>query len=332
MTSNSQPWRILPGKGWGPIEIGMTRNEVLHALRKAKAKVEEEDNDDPDYLDCDAPWGDFHFEGEGGRLSQINVYESPITFGEPMEEPTLDAVLTAVGANSFNDTRWVCPKLSDYPPEDADKTLLRLGELWLISTGLGLEMHNGEVGAVYIRREQDAPESTLGPLTPAQLEIVATPELREALRPAHVSGAQLQWGPPSPTYVWLSRLVHFCFVAFLLSQSYRAYQAEIRWKGALPIEGEIVKTLPEGDAFPDAYLIQYTPPEGALQQTRLESKFMGGMRKVGEKVEIRYLPNHPEQATTIWEAHDHPVLDYLLATFYVAAAYCVLLVALNFLR
>lgn len=331
MNDDARSWKIIPGRGWGPIDLGMTRNEVLHALRKAKAEFDEVDNEDPSFLDCNSPWGDFEFEGEGNRLSQINVYEAPLSFDCPLNSPTLDTVLSELGVRSFTDTRWACSQLSQPISEDADKTLLRLGVLWLPSHGLGLEMDNGEVGAVYIRRGNDAPESDLGPLTPRQLEIVATPELREALRPAHVA-VQRPLGPPSLTYLWVSRCVHLCFVAFLLWQGYRAYQAEMRWKGAMPIEGEIIKTLPEGNAFPDAYLIRYLPPASAPQQIKLESQFVGGLKQAGEKVEIRYLPHQPEQATTIWEARDHPSLDYLLTAIYCSAAYFVILVALNFLR
>ena len=97
MSSSETSWRIVPGKSWGPIELGMSRAQAKAALIKAKAELEEDD-EDPTYLETATPWGGFYFEGPSGELTSISIFDAAIAFGEePLAEPTLDKALTALG-------------------------------------------------------------------------------------------------------------------------------------------------------------------------------------------------------------------------------------------
>src|SRR5262245_35104823 len=122
MNDQKNPWRIEPTKGWGPVELGMTRERAQQALKDAGAELEDEDEEDPSFLGLDAPWGDLHFEGSQGELSQILVLDEAFAIGDQtFREPRLDEVLTAIGARSFNDTRWKHPTLKPPLPPEADK-------------------------------------------------------------------------------------------------------------------------------------------------------------------------------------------------------------------
>jgi hypothetical protein len=317
MTGENTPWRINPGHSWGPVELGMSRDEVKSAVQRGGGTLEEDDEDET-YLGSETPWGEFEFDGLsdglGGRLSRITVFDSSLYFGEEhLEEPTLDAAITAIGHRSFNDTRWTHGESKQPLPEDVDTQLLRCGVLWLISKGIGLEMYRGKVEAVFICRPENVPDSTLGQLTPQQLELATDPQLFRELPPA--------FKPPSVRQVWFSRLALILFVVFLVVQGYRAYEAETRWSKAEPIEGEIIETLPTGSDFPDAYVVKYEPPGIAPQKVTIRSVFIGGLLPVGKKVEIRYLPEQPQMATTMWEAREHGFVNFIPSFLCGAAIY-----------
>jgi hypothetical protein len=321
MTEKIQPWRIVPGRGWGPVELGMTYKQAIATLRAADVEVEE-DEEDSTYLGIETPWGEFEFDDSSGELARIIILDSMLQLGEQiLEEPTLDAAISALGAKSFNDTRWTHGELKHPLPEDADKELLRNGTLWLVSLGLGLEMYRGHVESVILRQPKDVPSSALGPLTPQQLELATNPDIFRDLAPVVA--------PPSVTFIWLSRLALLICVLLLGLQAYRAYLAETRWSGATPIEGEIIETLPEGVDFPDEYIVSYSPPMGEKQQVTIQSKYMGGMKPVGERVEILYLPHKPEQATTIWEAREHGFVDFIPSMLGIGAGFLAALALLS---
>lgn len=313
MSNENTPWRIEPGRSWGPVELGMSREEVKSAVKRGGGTLEEDDEDET-FLGSETPWGEFEFKGAGDRLSKITVFDSSLNFGEEhLEEPTLDAAITAIGHRSFNDTRWTHGELKQPLPEDADTQLLRSGVLWLISKGIGLEMYRGKVESVYICRPENVPNSPLGQLTPQQLELATDPQLFRELPPAYE--------PPSHRQVLISRLALLLFVVFLGVQGYRAYEAETRWSKAEPIEGEIIETLPAGSDFPDAYVVRYEPPGVGAQRVTIKSVFIGGLLPVGKKVEIRYLPEQPQRATTIWEAREHGFVDFIPSFLGGAAVY-----------
>lgn len=307
-------WRIIPGKSWGPVELGMSRAVAKAAIESAGGKLEEDDEEDLSYLETNTPWGDFDFAGPNGELTKITILDASIHLGEEfLEEPTLDAAITAIGARSFNDTRWVHRELKQPLPDDADTILLRNGALWIPSQGIGFEMYRGKVEEVKICRPQDVPASNLGRLTPAQLELATDPNLFREVTPAAK--------PKSRANRLLSRLALMNFLAILGAQIYRAYLAETRWSGAIPIEGEIVEALPKGDTFPKAYIVKYEPPNGGPQQVTIQSQYIGGIQPVGKKVEIRYLPNQPEKATSFWEAREHGFVDFIPSFLAIAAVY-----------
>lgn len=313
MTESTTPWRIEPGRSWGPVELGMSRDEVKAAVMRGGGTLEE-DEEDHTFLGTETPWGEFEFNAAGDRLSKITVFDSSLYFGEEhLEEPTLDVAITAIGHRSFNDTRWTHGELKQPLPEDVDTQLLRSGVLWLISKGIGLEMYRGKVESVFICRPEDVPASPLGQLTPQQLELATDPQLFRELPPAYK--------PPSYRQVWVSRLALLLFVIFIAVQGYRAYEAEMRWSKSEPIEGEIIETLPAGSDFPDAYVVRYEPPDIAPQQVTIRSVFVGGLLPIGKKVEIRYLPEQPHKATTIWEAREHGFVDFIPSILGGAAVY-----------
>lgn len=326
MTSEKLPWQIAPGKSWGPVELGMSRDQTKSAITQSGAELEEDDDEDLSYLETVEPWGDFKFDGPSGELTQITVLDASLRFGEEdLEEPTLDEAITAIAARSFNDTRWAHRELKQPLPDNADTELLRSGTLWIPSQGIGFEMYRGKVEAVFLCRPQDVPASNLGQLTPAQLELATDPNLfREVTPPSK---------PQSPAGIWLSRLALLLFLLFVGLQGYRAYLAETRWSGALPVEGEIIETLPVGDKFPDAYIVKYEPPGAGPQQTTIKSQYIGGLLPSGKKVEIRYLPHAPMEATSIWEANEHEFVDFIPSMLAAAAAYlgtyAVILIALK---
>jgi hypothetical protein len=324
MADETPVWRILPGKAWGPVELGMSHQEAKAAILRAGGELLD-DEEDITYLETEEPWGDFEFDGPGGALSRIIVLDSSLYFGdERLEKPTLDAAITAIGARSFNDTRWTHRDLKHPLPDNADIELLRSGTLWIPSQGIGFEMYRGKVEEVKICRSQDVPDSDLGQLTPHQLELAIDDNpFREAVAPAPK--------PQSAAGRWVSRFALLLFLLFMGLQCYRAYLAETRWSGAVPIEGEIVQTLPPGDTFPDAYVVKYEPPNHQPQQITVKSQFIGGLLPIGKKVEIRYRPDRPEEATTIWEAREHGFVDFIpsllaLAAVYLAASAVILLV------
>jgi hypothetical protein len=318
MDDQEKPWQIVPTKGWGPVELGMTRAQAQRALKEAGAELEEDEEDDPTYLGVEKPWGDLYFEGAQCELSEIVVLDDEFAIGEQTFcEPRLDEVLTAIGARSFNDTKWTHPTLKSPLPPEADKEFLRLGTLWLVSHGIGLELYRGAVDAVKIHRAHDAPTESLGPLTPQQLELATTPDIfeEEVFKPK----------PDSPAYIWASRAALLALVVALGFQAYRGYLAETYWNGAQEIKGLVVKTLPEGETFPDVYVVEYAPTKDQAYQVDIRTQFAGGLFKTGENIDLIYLPEAPTQATTLSEARSSGFPDFIPAMLGMGAVYMLVL-------
>ncbi len=72
------------------------------------------------------------------------------------------------------------------------------------------------------------------------------------------------------------------------------YQA--RWNAAPVVQGEIIDVKPPPpDPFPDEYTVEYRDQSGNPHQALLKRNDVYVTPKIGETIEIRYLPEHPDR-------------------------------------
>jgi hypothetical protein len=173
-------------------------------------------------------------------------------------------------------------------PRPADAALLDQGTCWIPALGLGLEMLCGEIIAVHLRQPEHAPKRGVGTLTPAQRELSSRPELDKLLRTAPAAGSQRR--------NWFQSLLTLALIVALGLLIWRAIEYQRRWNAALVVEGEVIAVHPPPpEPFPDRFTIAYRDQAGGQHEVVLGRPDIYALLQVGEKVELRYLPEAPEQ-------------------------------------
>lgn len=100
-----------------------------------------------------------------------------------------------------------------------------------------------------------------------------------------------------------------------------------RWAAAPAVTGKVVRVLPEGP-FPDVVTVEYQDQANHTHQVDISTNYATA-RKVGDTVDLFYLPDAPERAMTRIQQRDEgwSVSPYLLfgslgaATFFLYFAF-----------
>jgi hypothetical protein len=319
-------WSVDLGRGMGGIHLDATVEDVVQSLKSAKIDLDGDDELDDGWLyvvDLDT---ELRFKStQPPTLLEIIVEDEHIRLG-PL--PVIGERLhTIVEQLQIPDTETVWRVENDddkrstggNQPIVTDESLLRSGTLWIPSLGLGLGMVRGEITTVRLRRPEESPRQGLGSLTPSQRELSKRKDL-----PLHLIRTLSEIDPTTSRIQSLLLLTVFAAMGMTVWQGIR-YQA--KWNAAPVVEGNVIDVKPPPpDPFPDEYTVEYHDQTGKAHQVLLKRPDVYVTPKVGEKIEIRYLPETPDRALGPARYRDAAFDKYIPIGIGIFATYLILLI------
>lgn len=305
-------WKVDLGHGIGPLELGVERSILLARLAELQIEVETDD-EEPTWvylpeIDTELTFGP----DQPQRLLQIEVDDSWVRFGtlpvlgEPVHK-IVDLLQVPPSETLWrpnNDPALRSPG-HDAPVESAtDEQLLDSGTLWITTLGLGLNLWRGDVDALFLRQPQDSPRKGVGQFSPQHAELSRNGSLRQQ-RETPTSGE-----PPPKS--WYQTLYRIGFFALVLLVGWRAVVYQQRWNTAATTEGTIVAVRPPApDPFPVEFTVAYQDQQGKPHQAVFDLADVNTGRKVGDKVDVRYLADEPDVAMGLASSRDAIIIMFL---------------------
>lgn len=291
-------FRVDVGARMGPFELGASRADIMQRATAAGFEAAANDDNDPTYITFDNAEIDLYFRPEEPHaLWQVVVCDERARFGnQEVIERTIRQIVELLQVPN-DETLWRdgdddddCLPENERPPSKAktDEELIESATLWITTLGLGLHQISGEIYGILLRLPQDSPRSGFGSLTDKQRQLVPAPKSREK---------------PSSTYVptrhrfsaliWVLNLVLFGAVAWFVFQ---AVELQQRWNTAVVVESEVVAVdPPPPDPFPEIVTAAYVDQQGTRREVQLRRMDYYAIVKLGDKIELRYLPEAPDQ-------------------------------------
>jgi len=333
-------WPIEPGKGIGVLALGATREEVLRRLADLGFELVE-DEDGPRWAYIEEMDADVTFsEGSYPVVEEIAISDDRARLGpiELIDEPVLKIIDLLRVAD--DDTLWtlrsdrysVPPSAGDPLPDSLDEQqsstrpiekLLSEGCLWIRSFGLGLELVYGDVLTVRLRQPDDIPQPSYGSLTFEQRELAARPDLTSRLIGSTTSPSSSGSTPRQSSRFQL--LAGFGLMIAMGLIIWRAIDYQRRWNNAPTVDAVVIGvTPPPPDPFPDFFTLAYEDQQGQRHQAVLHHSEIFSLSKIGDKVEIQYLPEEPDRPLGPWGARSAALDEYIPWGIGVIGAYIVL--------
>ena len=324
---------------WCGMRPGMSRAQVLEALKARGVEAEEYGTDDLTAI-TDEWEMEFFFAKDGSeRLRQLSIDGGEILWGgQPLLGIRLDDAWRLLGSpvtavwqpGDATDTPFPEPPAAPVPPP-TDEQLLEEGTVWLPERGLGLAIYAGEVIAVAWRATQDLPTQYAGPVTPAQRELSKRPDLESYLQEKRSERFKItvKKDPLSP----MRTLVTLATIVALGLVGKKGFEEMKLWNQAPTLTARFVAVervpmkqfrdfLPPALSwiFPrtktvivEAYRVEFTPPlEELPRQAVLErGELYVPPEKPGDEVPIVYLAGDPPRTKGLSRARDSAFIDYV---------------------
>jgi len=178
-------------------------------------------------------------------------------------------------------------------------------------------MVRGEITTVRLRKPDESPQQGLGSLTLPQRELSARKDLPLYLVRSH-SGFN---SPPS----WLQKLLLVAVVAAMGLTVWQAIRYQARWNAAPAVEGNVIDVKPPPpDPFPGEYTVEYRDQAGNPHQVLLKRNDVYVTPKIGETIEIRYLPEDPDEPLGPARSRDIAFVKFVPIGIGVMAIYLIL--------
>lgn len=191
-------WLVDFGRGWGPLRLGATRDEVEDILtdegiefqRVAERRIE-----------IGSPYAELSFDAsEPPQLVDLYLESDHLHPGHAVLDEPLPVALRLLGITSAHSRETLWSMVSGEcefddqtgkPLSDSERLttattedLLKCSFLWLKSMGLGLSVYNAEVNGISLREPGRVPVVGCGPLTDEQFHLIHSPELDQFLEAA----------------------------------------------------------------------------------------------------------------------------------------------------
>lgn len=321
------PWAIEPGQGLGEWRLGAPREEALRRLAERGVRSESE-SDEGDLLIVDDLEVELKFD-KSERLFEIAAdSERLILAGHAVIGARVQEVVDRLRV-SDSETLWTL-EADGGEDEDldsaaskprSDEELISDGTLWIPRLGLGLELWRGEILCVRMRQPGEVPRQGAGPLTQSQRTLLAKPDLSDSLEDAVAAPKR----PPNR----LQQILTLAMVASLGWVVWTAIEYQRKWNAAPIAEGEVVAVQPPPpDPFPDEITVA-DRVDGKEYRTIFGIADVYMTRAVGDKVEVRYLPDAPEQPMGPARVADAAFIEFMPWGIGVVGAYVVLQLAVS---
>lgn len=315
-------WEIRAGRGIGDFALGESRAAVLHRLEATRQEVDV-DPEDPTLVELVEEGIALRFALEGSQpLVLIEVCDERMQWGgEGLPGLRAHELLPRFEVQPHETVwrRWTGDSSDDeYRPgtEVSDQTLLESGTLWLRPYGLGLCFSRGGLSTVLITAPERVPRDGYGHWTAAQAE------LSQTLRPT-------VWQPASRPGRKLGSALRIVLTIGLLGalgwlfQAARQYQA--RWDQVPVVPGTIVDVQPPPpEPFPERYTVEYVDDRQHTHRVVWGLADLYVPREMGEIVEVRYLPEAPDQPRSPGRYRDAAFLKFFPFGIAAVALYGVL--------
>lgn len=309
---------LEPGKGSRVLELGAPREEVLRRLADAGLEIDHDEDDDEgddrrwtyvDEIDTELtfsaePRGELQeiaISDDRVRLGPIDMIDEPVGKIVEMLKVSDEETLWTLHADDLTtpdasvatalDAAGASGSASDGASPPTDETLLKGATLWIKPFGLGLDVVYGEVITVRLRRPGDVPREGIGPLTPAQRALANREDLTSILfRSTRTDGVG------SGKMSRFQTMLGLGLIASLGVVVWRGIDTQRRWNEAPAVQGTVVAVEPPPpEPFPERYTIAYSDDAGVQHRVVFERMDVYVTPKVGETVEIKYLPEAPDE-------------------------------------
>lgn len=323
----TNPWAIEPGQGVGDWRLGASREDVVRRLSERGVPFETEPEEDDDILFLDDLETELKFD-RFERLFEIVADSERLTLsGHAVIGARIDQVVDRLRA-SDSETLWTPEAIHDAEQkaenqqavstgQPSDEQLIKGGTLWVPRLGLGLDLWRGEILCVRLRQPSDVPRDGVGSLTQAQRALLAKPDLSDVLDEADDS-------TPKRPRSRLQQLLTLAMLASLGWVVWTAIQYQQKWNAAPTVEGEVVAVNPPPpDPFPSEITVAYLV-DGKEYRTVFGLNDVYMTRAVGDKVEVRYLPDAPDEPMGPARVSDAAFVEFMPWGIGVVGAYLVL--------
>lgn len=326
-------WLVDLGQGMGPLRLGDTPDEVLRKLADAGIDYEPEEGDEEpigyvDDLDAELKYKT----SQPPVVLEIECWDERAKVG-PLSaiDERLHTLLDQLHVQDA-ETVWRLGRINDQELPDGpvpiatDKELFKRGTLWIPHLGLGLTMLNGTIGAVCIRKPEEAPKRGHGQLTSDQRALSARSDLY-----THLVGTSSLLRPSSPQNRWVQRLLTLAMVIAMGFTVFRAIDYQQQWNNAVVVQASVIEVKPPPpDPFPDEYTVTYRDQADQQHQVLLKRNDVYVAPQVGETVELRYLPQAPDKPLGPARYRDASFVEFVPIGIGILAVYSVLQLILPF--
>lgn len=324
-------WKIVPGRGIGPLELDLDREAIIDRLTTAEIEFEAPE-DEPTSLDLED--GDLALtlaDEEPHRLIQILVADDrALVNDKPVIDRPVIEVIDEWGVSS-DDTLWrYDPSHNDDPrgrvdePREpiSDRQLLTNGTLWILSYGIGLELYRGGVEQIILRMPDHVPAHGSGQLTERQRELLGQEDLDKALAPPKPAGSRL--------FRAMQTLLTITCVVTIAAIAWQGAVFQQRWNNAVKAEGTVIAVNPPPPVFwPNELTVEYADETGATHQVVWKPADVYVTNAVGQKVDVHYLAEAPDKPLGPARVRDAAFLVYVPYGIATMVIYLVLTVLLN---
>lgn len=330
---------LSTGEPWYGLRPGLSRAEATRILETTGAEAAYDD-EKPDRMMADGT--DWCLElrlAETGeqRIRQLTLDDWNFVWrGQDISNRPLHEVLAVLG-DAGRDALWRPEDAGAAPFEDLqplgpepieDESLLDTGTLWLRPLGIGLVMCSGKVNEVVWRPPQDVPTHFAGPVTEAQKQLSADPDVEAKIRAKWMKSSPVTSTPPNP----LQRIVTLLHVVAFITLGFLAFRDAQYWHQAPTITGQLA-SIEKATKKPwiDFYVIEYQDAAGQTRTARLRSgEFYVPPQKIGEETQVFYLDGRPPRVKGPAHARDAAFIDFVPWFILAGASYLVLWVIADF--
>lgn len=288
-------WSVELGHGMGPFVLGLTRIQVVQILRELKLDTEEVQDNRVRGLYVDEIETMLVFSSDSlPLLKRIDVEDERLRFGplEVLGKPVHEIVQLLKVPPS--ETLW-CDYYEEEEQADgeaknakntSDRDLVRWGTLWITSLGLGLSLHNGVITMVHLCDPEHSPRFGTGQWTKSQRLLSEVGERDETAEPLF---SPRKLNP-------LSVLLNIGLIVAFGLLIWRAIELQKKWSEAPDVVATIIAVKPPPpEPFPDEATLSYSDTSGREHQVVFGRTDYYGIAKIGDEINIRFLPEEPEK-------------------------------------
>lgn len=295
---NDEFWSVELGARMGPLVLGTEYEQLLQVMRDRGIDVDRLRLDGSGILSVPEIDTQFKFsETFPKTLVRIDVQDARLRFGPLAVIGKRVHEIIGMFKVSRKQTLW-CSVESNAESGGNDaggntneqsRRLLASGTIWIPGLGLGLTLLDGLVAIVHLCNPADAPRSGTGIWTKEQQMLSEVREIPEASL-----AASSRKGNRSRKLI-LSAMLHLGLVAAILILILWAMQLQRRWDAATEVPAVVVAMDPSPPhPLPNDITVSFNDSSSVERRQVLGYRQFEASPKLGDEINVRYLPDAPD--------------------------------------